>query len=369
MAKHLVLAGAGHAHVTILARLKEITSKGHQVTVVGPAPRHFYSGMGPGMLGGCYEPEKISLPVKAMTEAGGGTFVQDYVSGVLPRERRLLLQSGRELAYDVISWNTGSSIPDEVVAQDGENVYRVKPIENLKRARDRILAQARTRPVNIGVVGGGNAALEVAGNAWAASREKGGRGSDITIYAGTRFLRRDNPKVGAIARRVFDSRGIRIVEGTHVAKIDSGVVTLDNGQAHEHEMIFLTTGVRPRPFFAPAGIPAGDDGGMRVNRYLQSTGFPEMFGGGDCIWFEPSPLSKVGVYAVRQNPVLLANVLAALEGGALTPFDPGGPYLLIFNLGEHYGILVKWNLVFSGKLAFKIKDYIDRRFIRTFNPE
>ena len=369
MAKHLVLAGAGHAHVTILARLKEITSKGHQVTVVGPAPRHFYSGMGPGMLGGCYRPENISLPVKDMTEAGGGTFVQDYVSGVVPAEHRLLLQSGRELSYDVISWNTGSSIPDEVVAQDGENVYRVKPIENLMRARERILELARTRPVNIGVVGGGHGALEVSGNAWAASRENGGRGSDITIYAGTKFLRRDNPKIGAIARRVFNSRGIRIVEGTHVENIDSGAVTLKNGQTSEHDLIFLTTGVRPRPFFEPAGIPAGDDGGMRVNQYLQSTGFPEMFGGGDCIWFEPSPLNKVGVYAVRQNPVLLANVLAALEGQELTPFDPGGPYLLIFNLGEHYGILVKWNLVFSGKLAFKIKDYIDRRFIRTFNPE
>ena len=79
--------------------------------------------------------------------------------------------------------------------------------------------------------------------------------------------------------------------------------------------------------------------------------YPHIFGGGDCISFQPQPLAKVGVYAVRQNPILFHNLSAALEGQKLVPFDPGGAYLLIFNLGDGKGIFWKKNWVWEGRLG------------------
>ena len=109
--------------------------------------------------------------------------------------------------------------------------------------------------------------------------------------------------------------------------------------------------------------------GMMVNEFLQATQHPEIFGGGDCIHFGPQPLDKVGVFAVRQNPILYHNLMAALEGGSQLTFEPGGDYLLIFNLGDNTGVLRKQRLTFGGPLAFKIKDYIDRRFMRQFQAD
>ncbi len=106
-------------------------------------------------------------------------------------------------------------------------------------------------------------------------------------------------------------------------------------------------------------------GGLLVNKYLQCTAHPEIFGGGRCIYFKDRPLDKVGVYAVRQNPVLYQNLMASLEETVLQPFDPGG-YHLIFNMGDDTGILRKKRLVFGERLAFLIKDHIDRKFIRKF---
>ena len=91
-----------------------------------------------------------------------------------------------------------------------------------------------------------------------------------------------------------------------------------------------------------------------------------MFGGGDCIYFQPQPLDKVGVYAVRENPILLHNLQAALEGKALRRFKPQGAYLLLFNMGDDRAIFVKKQLVFDGRLAFWLKDYIDRSFMKKF---
>jgi NADH dehydrogenase FAD-containing subunit len=103
-----------------------------------------------------------------------------------------------------------------------------------------------------------------------------------------------------------------------------------------------------------------------LNRYLQSVAYPEIFGGGDCISFQDRPLDKVGVYAVRQNPILFHNLMAALEGGRFNDFEPDEVYLLIFNSGDGKAIFHRKNWVFDGRAAFLLKDYIDRRFIRKF---
>jgi hypothetical protein len=58
--------------------------------------------------------------------------------------------------------------------------------------------------------------------------------------------------------------------------------------------------------------------------------------------------------------------MAALDEAQLQPFEPGGDYLLIFNLGDGAGIFYKRPILFGGRLAFIIKDYIDRKFMRRF---
>jgi len=114
-------------------------------------------------------------------------------------------------------------------------------------------------------------------------------------------------------------------------------------------------------------LQTGPDGGLLVNRFLQCPDYPDIFGGGDCIYYKEQPLDKVGVYAVRENPVLFHNIKAFLQNEALQPFDPGGDYLLIFNLGNEKGVLRKNWFQISGGLAFRIKDWIDRKFMEKFH--
>ena len=69
---------------------------------------------------------------------------------------------------------------------------------------------------------------------------------------------------------------------------------------------------------------------------------------------------------MRQNPVLYANLLAALEDKSLEAFQPQETYLLIYNLGNGIGIFYRGKRVYKGRLIFYIKDYIDRKFMRKF---
>lgn len=364
----LVLVGAGHAHMTIMDNIAAIRAKGHEVIVIGPGERHYYSGMGPGMLGGDYKPQDISFPVKRACELAGATFVVDKCTGVKPEQQIIVLASGQEIPYDVASFNTGSSIVNDAVEAGSKDVFTVKPIENLLMGRERVLALARKDHVRIGVVGGGPAGVEVAGNAWACGQEAGGNVS-VTLFHGRTFMSKAPDKVRQLCRKALIKHGVQLVGGGYVKSVKTGRIILENDQQYTEDVIFIAMGVRPRPLFAPSGIPAGPDGGLLVNKYLQSPKYPTIFGGGDCIWFEPQPLDKVGVYAVRENPVLYHNVMAQIEGTPLMEFNPGGEYLLIYNTGGRTGVLHKFGLQFGGKPAFWIKDYIDSAFMKTFKPE
>jgi NADH dehydrogenase FAD-containing subunit len=366
MGKNLVLVGGGHAHMTCLKNLRSFITKGHRVTLISPSPYHYYSGMGPGMLAGTYRPQEIRFHVKKKVQTAGGDFLEARVTRVDPERHLLFLNSGAEVSYDVVSFNTGSTVPlDQIETKGAENVFTVKPIANLLEARQVILNLIQAGRPRILVVGGGPAGLEITGNAWRLVRENRGKGR-FTLLAGRKWLAGFPEKVRRLVTRSFIARGIEIVEGPRLRRLEPNLARLDDGREYPFDIALLALGVRPSGPFEESSLLTGRDGGLLLNANLQSPAHPEIFGGGDCISLQDWPLDKVGVYAVRQNPILYHNLMAALDGGDLRPFVPQAVYLLIFNLGNGKGIFWRGNLIFDGRLAFRIKDHIDRKFMRTF---
>ncbi len=98
MGKHLVLVGGGHAHMVTLANLHTFIEKGHKVTVIGPSDYHYYSGMGPGMLGKTYTPDDIRFATRDVAEKKGGTLFW--------ARRKLLI---REKGWFI--WNRANRFP------------------------------------------------------------------------------------------------------------------------------------------------------------------------------------------------------------------------------------------------------------------
>jgi NADH dehydrogenase FAD-containing subunit len=367
MGKHLVFVGGGHAHLTALKNLSAFINRGHRVTLISPSPYHYYSGMGPGMLGGSYQPWDVHFHIEKLAADRGATFIQDKVVTFDPLAHRLFLQSGRYVQYDVVSFNTGSTVPVEVLTKEPhDNVIAVKPVVNLLRARNAIVkASQEGRAFNFAVIGGGAAGVEISGNLWRLLREQRGNGR-IVLIAGERLMPSAPDKVRRLAIESLGGRDIQIVEGKMVESVERRMVTLNDQTTIDFDVAFVATGVRPASMFLDSGIPTGLDGEMLVNARLQSVAHPDVFGGGDCISLEGHNLAKVGVYAVRQSSILLCNLLATLEGGEMMTFTPQAHYLLIFNMGNGKGIFWKRSRVFQGRLAYLLKNYLDRRFMKAF---
>jgi NADH dehydrogenase FAD-containing subunit len=366
MGKHLVLAGCGHAHLSVSVDIPRFIAQGHRVTVISPSPFHYYSGMGPGLLGGVYRPEEVRFHIQKTVEDRGAGFVLGKVVRVEPEGRRLLVDSGETISYDVVSFNTGSYVPvEEPRGGQAPEIFTVKPIERLWEARKWIQQQCRENTFRLLVVGGGAASVEMAGNAWQAANQAGGR-AEIKVLSGGALLSRFPSRARKLALESFRRRGILWQEGQFITDFTAGGVVSREGKRFPCDAVLWAVGIRPSPIFLSSGLETDEDGALLVNRHLQSVSFPTVFGGGDCIGFSPHPLDKVGVYAVRENPILNRNILAALEGRPLMTFKPQRHYQLIFNLGDGRAISCRRRLIWAGRAAFRLKDRIDRRFMRRF---
>ncbi len=365
MGQHLILAGCGHAHLSVLVNLSRILDSGHKVTVICPSDYLYYSGMGPGLLGGIYRPQEIRFPVRKIVEERGADFLLDRVTFIHPQIRSLDLESGKSVGYDVVSFNTGSYVPLTWQGIPSPEIFPVKPIERLWAARQRLLDIGRRGGARIVVVGGGAAGVEVAGNAWRALREEGGS-AEIHLVTRGRLLPQFPPKARALASASLGSRGICIEEGFDVGEYSAKALVSRDGRELEYDLVLAAGGILPTPVFFGAGLPVDELGALQVSAFLNSPLFPEIFGGGDCIAFLPRSLDKVGVFAVRQNPVLLFNLTAALKGNPLKTFHPQRTYTLIMNLGNGKAIYSRGSLIWEGRWAFWLKDRIDRAFMRRF---
>ena len=367
MKKQLVLIGGGHAHMVTLANLQHFVDKGFGVTVIQPSEYHYYSGMGPGMLGGTYQPEDIRFATRNVVETKGGRFVLGTATRIDPDKKLVYLENIDDaIPYDVLSCNAGSYVTREMIRGESANIFTPKPIEELLHARETIVSLAARDKITVAVIGSGPSAIEIAGNIHQLCLKPTITMPKIQLLGGKNFMAGRPLKVRHKARMILERKGIEIIEAGYVEQIEHGHILLENGQDYQADIIFTAVGVKPSQIFTRSGLRTGPDGGLQVNEYLQSTHYQNIFGGGDCIHFQAEPLDKVGVYAVRQNPILYRNLMATLEGTQLEKFSPGGSYLLIYNLGDGEGVLSKWFITFSGKIAFSIKDWIDRRFIKAF---
>ena len=100
-------------------------------------------------------------------------------------------------------------------------------------------------------------------------------------------------KVRSKVIQLLNRRGVEIYEYASVAEIRNGKIILDSGKGYASDYVFIATGVKPSAIFKESRLPVGIDGGLPVNKYLHMDEFPEVFGGGDCIYFKKKALNKV----------------------------------------------------------------------------
>lgn len=367
-------------NIGLLSRCGELVREGHEVVVVTPDRFQYYSGMGPGMLGGTYEVDEIRFPVEAIADRAGARFIAGEIERIDAERNELLLAGGDRLPYDVLSLNTGSqtALPFESDTpshpqsseEDGPLLVPSKPISGLVELRRRLEETDQRKRWRIVVAGGGPAAVEIAANV---AQLLGNRPHEIVMVTGRSLLPGFPRRASRVAARALQSLGITIRTGDRVVGIDATGAVCESGHIPV-DLVIAATGVVPSRLMQESGLPTGRDGGLAVGKCLNVANRANIFAGGDCAWFAPRPLPKVGVFAVRETPILIENVMAAMRGRLqMRPFHPQRNYLLLINLGDGRALLWRrflgFHMALAGRWVWRLKDRIDRSFMSEYGSD
>ena len=368
MSKRLVLLGGGHAHVQVLHALAREPMAGADVLLITPFARQMYSGMVPGLVAGHYTADQCAIPLTPLAAAAGVPMVEGMAVALDTAARVVHLADGRKAEYDVLSLDTGASMDRDRIRGARDNAMFVRPIEHFVRLLDGLVELARQRVVDVVVVGGGAAGVELAlalqyRLAGAGMGEECARVALVT--GGPAPLQDYPPAVMRHAAAVLAARRVTVFRDT-CAELQPGVLVLGSGARLACDAPVLATGAEPPPWLAGSGLQLDVRGFVCTGPTLQSCSHPEVFAVGDVASRVDAPHPRSGVYAVRAGPPLLLNLRRHVAGGALQPYQPQRKTLNLISCGERRAIMAWGDWVAQGRSAWRWKDRIDRQFVARY---
>jgi NADH dehydrogenase FAD-containing subunit len=365
--RRLILCGAGHAHIHVAANAGRLVSRGIQVSLIAPGPL-WYSGMASGVLGGRYAEAEDCLDPALLIRAHGGTFVPGRVVGLDTARSVVHLANGVELPFDAVSFNVGSEVDAGSLGPLPATARPVKPIAGLWAVLEglRQMTAVPGPQVRVVVVGGGPTGVEVAANLAQSMTHHGDRVAVTLLARGERVLADRSAAAARAAASALTRRGVLVRTHAAVVRIDAHKAHFADGEEVAFDLLLLATGLRPAGLMRALPLPVGTDGGMSVTAHLQSPADQRVFGAGDCVSMIGHDLPRIGVFGVRQAPVLLDNLEAFLTGGSLRPYVPQQRYLSILNLGRGEGLAMWGRWHWRSRWCMAWKDWLDRRWMRRY---
>ncbi len=367
--KQVIVVGAGHAHLHVVKHARCFLRRGIQIIVVDPG-KFWYSGMATGMLAGQYDAPTDQIEIRDLVNRTGGRFVGDRLVGVDSANRDVQLASGEVLGYDALSLNLGSEVADVPIHIPPNHCWPVKPISNLWKLRQRLEERFETQSADllrVVVIGGGPTGCEVAACIDSLARRRRANLRITLAQRGPQLAPTLPPGAVHSINDEFERRGITVQLNFDVERVEKDEVRGSDGHCLPADEVIVATGLTPPSLLEHLPLPYDDDG-LLVNRTLQVVGQPDIFAVGDCAHFNGHRLPKLGVFGVRQGPVLLQNLLAVIDGRQLREYQPQKRYLAIMNLGDGRALATYGNWHWRGRLSYWLKDFIDRRFMSRYMP-
>ncbi|PWE18629.1 hypothetical protein DDZ18_03250 [Marinicauda salina] len=348
----VLLVGAGHAHMEAARQASRFEEAGIDVALVDPGVFR-YSGSATAVLAGALDEAEASIdPADLM--AGAGRFIRDSVEAIDLDAGVARLASGASEAFDFVSLNTGSRAVSGGI--DAAAAVPVKPIANLARLRERVLAAGA--PLSVAVIGGGATGCEVAANLAALVGACEAEHA-VTLISDGPLLADWPARGGRLAEKNLRARGVTIVRGA-ARTVSDDAIELDDGDAIAADIAVLAAGLKAQ---VPGGIETAA-GGVEVDETLRAMQDRRVFAAGDCAAILGHPRPKLGVFGVRAAPILVDNLIAAATGeGALQRYRPQGRWLSILDMGDGTGLARYDGVVFDGAPALWLKRRIDRGFL------
>lgn len=367
--KHVVLVGAGNAHLVFLRRWRMSPWPGVAVTLVSEFAEIPYSAMVPGHIAGDYRWDEITLDLVRFCRSANARLVMSRVTGVDALNSKIEFSDRPPLTCDVLSLGLGSLPAAPSGSVSDEWSFSMRPLVKCVRHLEKLEESLRQspRPFRLAVIGGGASGCELA--LAIQQRFLKFAGFQVTLLQANRRLLPTFPdRAAQLMGERLRAAGIEVRLDACVVSGEAGRLRLASGEELACDGVLWATPAAPPEFLRTSGLSVDDNGFLLVRESLQSLSHAAVFGTGDCVTFLPQPqLPRNGVHAVRQGRVLFDNVRELLHERPLQPFRPQRNCLCLMNTSDGEAILSYGSFTTKGRLVRRWKERIDRAWLESFD--
>lgn len=373
--KDLVLIGGGHSHVTVLKMFGMQPLPGVRLTVICRDIQTPYSGMLPGFIAGHYDYDDVHIDLGPLARFAGARLYHDEVVGLDLTNKKIHCRHRPDVAYDILSLNTGSTPSFGGVPGAEAFTVPVKPINNFIARWQQLVTRvmASPGPVSLGVVGAGAGGVELTlamqyrlEQLRVETGQVSGQLQFLLFSSAPTILPSHNQRVQAKFQRFLAQRRVQVYTDCRIVEVQKDGLRAAHGTFYPLDEILWVTNAAAPTWLRTAGLAVDDGGFVQVNAALQSISHADVFAAGDVAAVVNHPREKAGVFAVRQGRPLAQNLRRALLRQPVRPFTPQRKFLSLISTGDKYAIASRSWWSCEGRWVWAWKDRIDRRFMRQY---
>ena len=375
--KDLVLIGGGHAHLAVLKQFVMQPLPGLRLTLITRDLHTPYSGMLPGYVAGHYSYDDCHIDLARLARLAKCRIYHSAVEGLQLAEQRIDVAGRPSVYFDLLSINTGSTPAVSNIIGADHYAIAAKPIDRFlsqwEQLQSRVLAAEGEFPIS--VIGGGAGGVELAlamqyrlAHLLGEQSNKQGR-AKVAIRLITKsdtILPSYSTSVRKRFYTILRQRGIEIIEGVGVSKIEADSLSLDDQREFSSFANVLVTNAAAPDWPQSSGLAVDEAGFIRVNTQLQSLSHENIFAAGD-IASLPKERQKSGVYAVRQGRVLSQNLRHSALQKPLKKYHAQKTVLSLIGTGDQTAIASRGLWTTEGRWVWYLKHWIDQRFVQQYS--
>ena len=317
--QRVVVLGGGFGGVHTLLGLRGLAKKELiEVTLISREDHFLFTPLLHEVASGKIHSKSAGISISDFAKGRGITFIKAEVLSIDLLFKKVQTNLGL-FAYDSLVIALGSSVnrfgvcgaeslPALKTLYDGEYIKEllVNLMAELKNQTG-LDGSSETRKARIVIIGGGATGVEIAAEiADIFKPHKNEKIQILLLEAGGGILSNTTPRIKEVAERSLEKRGVQIMLGSSVARVQDKYIELPNGDRINFDLAIWTAGVKAADISLFPEQPKSNTGRLKVLSTLQLENYPCVFALGDIAGDYP----MTAEVAVSQARIVAENIEA-----------------------------------------------------------